>query len=69
MKSFKIGSLVTNFGHVAEVVSIEENGDLIVKEVSTLAHRGCGMWRADPARCKPYGEQALRHKDGFVVFG
>ena len=42
MKSFKIGSLVTNFGHIAEVVSIEENGDLIVKEVSTLTHRGCG---------------------------
>lgn len=69
MTNFKIGSLVTNFGHIAEVVSIEENGDLIVKEVSTLDHRGCGKWRANPALCQPYGEQSLKHKDGFVIFG
>ena len=69
MKAFKVGSFVINFGHIAEVVSIEENGDLIVKEVSTLDHRGCGKWRANPALCEPYGAQNLRHKDGLVVFG
>ena len=69
MKSFKIGSLITNFGMIAEVLEILEDGSLIVKEVSTLDHTGCGKWRANPAFCEPYGEQTLRHKDGFVTFG
>ena len=69
MNNFKIGSLVTNFGMIAEVLEIKENGDLILKEVSTFSRRGCGKWRANPALCKPYGEQMLRYKDGFITFG
>jgi hypothetical protein len=69
MKSFKIGSLVVNFGAIAEVLEIREDGFLVVREVSTLTHHSCGKWVANPALCEPYGEPACRHKDGFVVFG
>lgn len=64
---FPIGSLVENFGLIAEVLENDPLRGLLVKEVSTINHTGCGKWYADPALCKPYGSRT-RHMDGLVVF-
>jgi hypothetical protein len=44
----KVGELVMNFGQAGRVVSVEANGDLILKAVG-----GRMKWRACPAKCQP----------------
>lgn len=66
--TFTIGSLVTNFGVIAEVLENDPLRGVLLKEVSTLTHQGCGMWYADPAKCEPYGSHRYAYADGLVVF-
>lgn len=67
--TFHIGQFVTNFGLLAEVVGFHPvTGYLILKEVSTLSHKDCGRWLADPERCEAApGTEMPRHKDGLVA--
>lgn len=66
--AFSIGSLVTNFGVIAEVLDIDPLRGVLLREVSTLSHQGCGKWYADPRKCEPYGSTRSAHADGLVVF-
>jgi hypothetical protein len=57
--TFAVGDLVANFGVIARVLSVEENGDLILREMVTksrcedLDPRQGRKWRADAAKCRP----------------
>lgn len=65
--TFSIGSFVINFGVIAEIIAVDPLRGLLLKEVSTLTHKGCGQWYADPAKCEPYAERTA-YKTGLVVF-
>lgn len=66
--NFSIGSIVINFGVIAEVLAVDPIRGLLLKEVSTLTHKGCGKWYANPKLCKPYEAQRTSHVNGLVVF-
>lgn len=66
--TFPIGSLVINFGTIAEVIENDPMRGLLLREVSTLTHKGCGKWYADPSLCEQYGKGRTAHKDGLVIF-
>jgi len=69
MTTFTIGQQVINFGVHATVVGFHPvTGDLILKEDSTLTHKGCGKWLADPAKCEPASAPVM-HRDGLVAIG
>ena len=67
--AFPVGSLVINFGFICEVLENDPLRGLLVKEVSTLTHKGGSKWYADPAKCEAYGQSRTAHVDGLVVFG
>ena len=67
-KTFPVGSLVINFGLIAEVLEVDPLRGLLVKEVSTIGHIGCGKWYANPDMCEPYGSYRTTYADGLVVF-
>lgn len=66
--AFPIGSLVINFGVIAEVLDVDPLRGLLLKEVSTLTHKGCGKWYANPDKCEAYGRSRTAHANGLVVF-
>ncbi len=66
--NFSIGSIVINFGVIAEVLSIDPIRGLLLQEVSTLTHKGCGKWYANPDLCQPYKAQVKSNINGLVVF-
>lgn len=66
--NFSIGSIVINFGVIAEVLAVDPIRGLLLKEVSTLTHKGCGKWYANPDLCQPYNEQVTSQNTGLVVF-
>ena len=68
MTNLIIGQQVINFGVIAEVLDIDPLRGVLLKEVSTLTHRGCGKWYADPKFCEPYVSERTAHADGLVVF-
>lgn len=65
--TFSIGSFVINFGVIAEIIAVDPLRGLLLKEVSTPTHKGCGKWYADPAKCEPYAGRTA-YKPGLVVF-
>lgn len=69
MTNFTIGSLVTNFGVIAEILEIDPLRGILLREVSTLANRSCGKWYANPEYCEPYGKQYTVRQDGLVAIG
>ena len=46
--TFAVGDLVANFGQISRVLSVEANGDLILKAINERC-----QWRADAAKCRP----------------
>ena len=66
--TFSIGSLVINFGMIAEVLAVDPNRGLLLKEVSTLTHKGCGKWYANQNLCQPYEAQRTSNVTGLIVF-
>lgn len=66
--TFSIGNIVINFGVIAEVLAVDPIRGLLLKEVSTLTHKGCGKWYANPDLCKPYEAQVESNINGLVIF-